>query len=241
MGGRAGPARALAVDCAAISVGDQAGMQEDYDRYFVIISESDLLKGLSSFIIHRELLSAMGELKSEKVKKWNYTKVTVVPYTTLNFCKGVISSRDLYVCTDEEIWLKRIVSRENGNNIETNSFILTFRKDRIPDSIKAGYLSLRVRQYILNSMKCYQCQRFGHVSINCTYAPTCSSSGKNEHGENECSPPPHCVNYGQKHSPRRRECLVYKEKFSIQRIKVQEKISYFMTRNLAKQQKEKHR
>ncbi|XP_076261893.1 uncharacterized protein LOC143197399 [Rhynchophorus ferrugineus] len=193
MGGRTSPTRPLAVDWAALP--------EDYDRYFVILPESDLLKGLSPFIIHRELLSAVGELKklrngtilvmvansrqSEKVlklKKPHNIEVTVTPHTTLNFCKGTISSRDMSVCTDEKILggltlqgvrsVKWIVSRKNGDNMETNSFIFTFRKDRILNRMKSRYLSLRVRQYIQNPMRCYQCQRFGHVSMKCTYAPT---------------------------------------------------------------------
>ncbi|XP_076266722.1 uncharacterized protein LOC143200208 [Rhynchophorus ferrugineus] len=233
VGGRAGRARPLAVDCAALPGGDQAGMQnrhtqDEYDKYIMILSEGDLLTSLSPFIIHRELLSAVGEVQLVKKlrngtilaavsnfrqsdgvlkhKKFDSIQVTVAPHNTLHFCKGVILSRELSVCTDEEILenlasqrvtsVKCIVSKRNGKIVATNSYILTFRKDHIPEKIKAGYLSLKVRQWIPNSMRSYQCQRFGHMFMNCTYDPIFLSCGKDTYGKVECSLPPHCVNCG---------------------------------------------
>ena len=90
--------------------------------------------------------------------------VKVSPHRSLNTSKGIIRSRDLEGCPDDEILhelkeqgvidVKRISVRRNGQMKETNTFILTFAMTILPSSVKAGYLSIRVDQYIPNPLRC---------------------------------------------------------------------------------------
>ena len=44
--------------------------------------------------------------------------------------------------------VKRIMVRRNDILVPTNTFILTFRKHTLPQSIKAGYLNIPVDPYV---------------------------------------------------------------------------------------------
>ena len=44
-----------------------------------------------------------------------------------------------------------------------NTLILTFNSLKIPESLKICYLNILVSQFVPNSLRCYKCQKFGHV------------------------------------------------------------------------------
>ncbi|XP_064462030.1 uncharacterized protein LOC135372318 [Ornithodoros turicata] len=104
----------------------------------------------------------------------NGISVTVSSHRSLNIVKGVISESDLLDCSESELQeglqqhgvvaVKRIVMRRDGKEIPTKHIILSFKLHKLPDTIKAGYLSCNVRAYIPNPSRCYKCQRFGHGS-----------------------------------------------------------------------------
>ncbi|XP_064462077.1 uncharacterized protein LOC135372384 [Ornithodoros turicata] len=99
--------------------------------------------------------------------------VIVSSHRSLNIVKGVISESDLLDCSESELQeglqqhgvvaVKRIVMRRDGKEIPTKHIILCFKLHKLPDTIKAGYLSCNVRAYIPNPSRCYKCQRFGTV------------------------------------------------------------------------------
>lgn len=241
-------------------------LSSEYDRYFLIKAEDESLSRLSPFIIHKSLIGSVGELESVKrlrngslliittspkqserllkLEKIHTLNINVTLHPSLNFCKGVVSSSDLLVCSEDEILenlssqgvvaVRRISTKKDGIISPTPSLILTFRKTSLPDRVRAGFLSLRVRPYFPNPLRCYQCQRFGHVSQNCVFAAVCPSCGKDNHGDSACLPPPSCVNCGESHSPRYKGCSVYKEEFLTQKIKTTEKISYYAAKQKAK-------
>ena len=93
--------------------------------------------------------------------------ITVTARSSLNSSKGVIRSRDLEGVSEEEIldnlssqgvtFVKRIKIRRNDNLISTNTLILSFNTPTLPQSIKAGYLSIPVEPYIPNPLRCFNC------------------------------------------------------------------------------------
>lgn len=104
-------------------------------------------------------------------------KVSVTPHRTLNTIQGVISEEDLLETTDNEIAeglsdqgvvaARRICMRRDGQEIRTKHIVLTFEATTLPEAVKAGYLHCRVRPYIPNPRRCFQCQKYGHGSQNC--------------------------------------------------------------------------
>ncbi|GFN82016.1 sodium-coupled monocarboxylate transporter 2 [Plakobranchus ocellatus] len=151
---------------------------------------------------HKSLNSSkvfLVELKSnEQAKKLGAittfldTPVTVSPHKSLNSSKGVIRSRDLRCCTEEEMVEKlsgvtharRIKVRRGEDKIQTDTVFLTFDSPKPPSRIRAGYLILDVRPYVPLPMRCYKCQRYGHGKFRCKKpAAVCVRCGKGGHVE----------------------------------------------------------
>ena len=99
--------------------------------------------------------------------------IKVSAHTSLNSSKGVIRSRDLEGVSEDEMLenlssqgvsaVKRIHIRRNNELVPTNTFILTFCKPLLPDSIEAGYLKIPVVPFIPNPVRCFKCHRYGHA------------------------------------------------------------------------------
>ena len=74
--------------------------------------------------------------------------------------------------------VKRIHIRRNNELVPTNTFILTFCKPLLPDTIKAGYLKIPVVPFISNLLRCFKCHRYGHGGNACRGKVTCARCGK---------------------------------------------------------------
>lgn len=226
-------------------------------RFLVIqrVDGGDFFK-TSPFGINKALNGLVGELKQIKKirqgllvetvsqaqsgKLQSVTKlldfpVSVLCHTSLNISKGVVYSRELLCCTEEEILnelksvgvtaVKRIKSRIRGQLQDTASHILTFNTPKLPNYIKAGYLNLSVRQYIPPPLRCFKCQKFGHTAVKCDQPQICIC-GKPLHEGKSCDSEVLCVNCSGNHTARSRDCPTYKTEVAIQELKVKEKITY---------------
>ena len=73
-------------------------------------------------------------------------------------CRGNYACVLLFLATSEEMAAalrkqrftdyKRITIRKGGEEIQTNTYILTFKKLKIPNEVKIGYYFERMEQYI---------------------------------------------------------------------------------------------
>jgi len=70
----------------------------------------------------------------------------------------------------------------------------------LPSEVKLGCMLFRVKQYIPRPLRCFKCNRYGHVAKHCRGRLRCSiCSG--EHKYSECSAAaPKCPNCGGSHS-----------------------------------------
>ena len=130
--------------------------------------------------------------------------------------------------TSKKHWngVRRSKRRVDPNLIDTGAFLVTFELKSLPEKIRVSMYTCTVRPYIPSPMRCFKCQRFGHTSHRCEGVDTCGDCGKSRHENEECTPPPMCVNCSGEHSPRSRNCPKYKEEKMIQEIKTTEKLSY---------------
>lgn len=178
--------------------------------------------------------------KIKNMKTLHNIDITVETHKTLNTCRGVISHYDLlYVEVDEikremasqgVIEVRRLNAKRNGENINTTSVLLTFALEKLPEKVFIGYESVPVRPFIPSPVRCFQCQRFGHIATRCPGQPTCPRCGLEKHDGTECKTEPHCVNCEGAHPVHSRNCPKMKEEKQIMEIRTREKVSYVEAR-----------
>lgn len=59
---------------------------------------------------------------------------------------------------------------KNGTKQESLSVLLQFREEVLPARVKVGFMSFYVRPYVPPPLRCFKCQRFGHVAAVCREA-----------------------------------------------------------------------
>ncbi|GBN62159.1 hypothetical protein AVEN_61393-1 [Araneus ventricosus] len=165
-------------------------------------------------------------------------------HRTLNSCRCVISEPQLLRDTESEILTG--LSSQGGNDVRgihirrgrdlipTKHVILTFNSTKLPTNIEVGYLNYKVKVYIPNPIRCFNCQRFGHSKTACRGKQTCSKCASVDHNTPDCnSPELLCVNRKQPHSSDSRDCPQWKLKKKIQELRARNNISYAEARKLS--------
>ena len=174
----------------------------------------------------------------------NIGNVPVNVKNKLNLKKGVISGIPTNM-TEKEIETelkrqkvvnaKRIVrknkkreeSQENAVPTPTRSVILSFETTELPTDIILCFQKINVKPYIPPILRCFKCQRYGHTITACKQRQRCVRCGE-EHNFDDCTKKdsPKCVNCGGEHSAAFNGCEAAKKALEIQKIKVQNNLSY---------------
>ena len=71
--------------------------------------------------------------------------------------------------------VQRIVVKRDNTEIKTNTLILTFNAPKI------CYLNIPLSHYVPNPIRCYKCQRFGHVTSKCKHTEVCARCSETGH------------------------------------------------------------
>ena len=166
--------------------------------------------------------------------------IHVSPHRTKNSSRGVIYCVDLENVSDGDIEeglsefgvlsARRIHSRRAGVSIPTHNIMLTFDQIDLPREVTVGYIRVKVRPYIPNPMRCFQCLRFGHTRADCNNKPTCSLCASTEHTGDQCSSETRrCVNCGSSQMPHGAfdpKCPAFLKEKEIAAIKATERVSF---------------
>ena len=155
--------------------------------------------------------------------------VDVEPHMGLNRSRGVVKSSDLDSCTEDELvreidgvsHARRITVRRAGKEIKTHTWVLTFDTSKPPISLRVAYLTLPVRPFVPNPMRCFNCHRFGHGKDKCRREAVCPRCGKGGHSEEQCSAEASCLNCNGMHSATSKECQKWKEEKAILHYRAQ--------------------
>ena len=188
-----------------------------------------------------ECLTGLQSKKLLKTTKFVDRDVKVSPHRNLNSSKGVIRCADLRGVPDAEIKeelksqgvveVRRAMFRKGGDLVPTNTFFLTFCTPTLPQSVKVGYLNVRVTLYVPSPLRCFKCQKFGHVRDRCPGEEVCGTCAQAVH-EGPCTNPAQCVNCKGDHASSSRNCPIWKTEETIQRVKTENKISFFEARKI---------
>ena len=102
------------------------------------------------------------------------------------------------------VWLHRVTVKKGGEVIPTNTFFITFNSPELRTEIKVGYLGIKVDLFVSNTLRCFNCNRFGHTSSGCKTTAKCVRCGQERH-EEECEGPQHCSNCSRPHASSAKE------------------------------------
>ncbi|GFV53302.1 RNase H domain-containing protein [Trichonephila clavipes] len=128
--------------------------------------------------------------------------------------------------------VRRITILKDSTRLPTKHIILSFNSPKLPTTIKAGYLSCKIRPYIPNPLCCFKCQRFGYSQTSCRGQLTCSRCASFGHSSTDCTLEPKCVNCTHSHPSDSKLCQKWKLEKQIQEVKTINNISYFEARRL---------
>ena len=156
--------------------------------------------------------------KLQKLKMIGKTKVEVTPNNHLNFCKGVVSSSEFKGISDTDLQtmfspiavrVSRLTKKTKDGPIPSNSLLFLFKASVLPKSVKFGYLSFRVKPFLPNPMRCFNCQRYGHSNTRCHKPRRCGQCGsedRNHPDSRSCTEDPQCPHCGESHPVWTRSC-----------------------------------
>ena len=158
------------------------------------------------------------------------------PHQVLNFSKGVIRSRDIGMCNEEEIMnrlrqqgiknVKCVTRKTQEGVIRTGTYFLTFDTPDLPEYVYAGYIRIPVSPFIPNPLRCFNCQRLGHGQSNCKNPKACWKCSSPNHSSENCTSEPFCVNCKEKHPSSDKKCKSWLKEKEIQKYKVLNKCSF---------------
>ena len=103
---------------------------------------------------------------------------------------------------------------------ESLSILLCFKKE-LPSRVQLGYImSYSVREHMPPPIRCFKCQRFGHVASQCRGKIRCAKCG-GEHEYDKCDKDAvlKCCNCGGNHSAAYGGCEKQKEAREVQKVK----------------------
>lgn len=152
---------------------------------------------------------------------------------TEKLSKGIIFGVSLSLTDDDIIsetncsTIQRLSKLQNGKRENTETVVLTFKNEELPQNVNIGFLKYKVKTYIPLPFRCTNCQKFGHSHNNCSRSVVCPRCAGN-HSYSECTKKdqPKCSNCHGDHSAAWSGCPNYVQVKNSIKVAVTEKISF---------------
>ena len=162
--------------------------------------------------------------KLKRTKTLGDIPVVIKEHNTLNSCKGRIfcDNREVKEMTNDEIKAemndqsvtevyRQLKKNEKDEEEKLDSFIITFDKLQLPNTVKIGYEIVEVKPYYPNPRRCFNCQLYGHGKVTCTHEPVCAKCAQKGHEYDDCENDfVLCFHCEQEHKTSDKRCPMYK-------------------------------
>ncbi|CAL9690622.1 unnamed protein product [Knipowitschia caucasica] len=126
----------------------------------------------------------------------------------------------------EVLGVKRFKTRRQGEERDSTAVLILFGEEVMPQRVTLGFMAFQVKPYVRPPLRCYKCQRFGHVAAVCRGEKRCGKCGGG-HDYSECTNSEvKCCNCGGNHVAAYRGCGVHVKAQEVETIKKTENISY---------------
>lgn len=123
--------------------------------------------------------------------------------------------------------VRRLQMNRDGSRVDSLSVMLKFEEEVLPERVRIGYISFPVRAYVKAPMRCYNCQRYGHIAKVCKAKKRCARcGGEHDYGRCEEDAEVKCCNCGGAHSVAYGGCAVRKKAVEVQKEKDKTNLSY---------------
>ncbi|KAL0973670.1 hypothetical protein UPYG_G00209270 [Umbra pygmaea] len=121
---------------------------------------------------------------------------------------------------------RRLGSRALGLDKVSPTVLLEFGGP-LPRRVYSGCLSFYVREYVPSPLRCFNCQRMGHVAAVCRGQGRCGRcGGAHEYGKCGVGAVVRCCNCGGGHSAAFGGCVVQQKAAEAQRVKLVDGVTY---------------
>ena len=127
--------------------------------------------------------------------------------------------KELLSASTEILKVTRLAKFRDGAKTQSMAVKIDFAGDQMPSKVKVGYISYTVREYNPPPLRCFKCQRFGHLAGGCTSKTRCLICG-GDHQRESCNRTnsPRCVNCGKDHIASSRDCLMNRKSSMISKL-----------------------
>ena len=217
--------------------------------------EASLFGTIKDLNVTKNVTKQMYVLKFPPISKDNLSKLLEVNKLgvyhikcrlprSFQFSRGVIGPIGLET-TDEELnkYLTEnypdITSarrfKKGTEKTPTQSILIEFNTDNLPEFLKIGYQRFKVRTYVPHPWQCYNCQRFGHNASDCKSKSKCMFCANN-HKSESCPLKKEqsrisetnlkCANCNGNHTANFGGCNRIKEAKTVEKIRAHHRLSY---------------
>lgn len=207
---------------------------------------TNIKMNLTSIEIHRPSTVELNSLLAvERIGNW---EVTCMLSDSHKYKYGVISpispevqpdeiTEMIQIRHDDEASVSKIErlkrKNETGEWIDSASVKIGFEGDHLPRGVTIGHNYYRVRPFVSEPRRCFNCQRIGHMAGSCKSKTQCRLCGDNHH-QTSCDKTPEnyrCANCKGNHKANSVECSYYSKAKRIETIRAQKNIPYSVARD----------
>lgn len=167
------------------------------------------------------------------IPTFNITRMGIIRDVPVDFSLDELVESLVFPSGSGLVMKARRLNRKNVSEgvttwIPTQSVVVTFRGQELPDRVFSYHSSLPVEPYKFPTIQCLNCCRFGHIKSQCRSKPRCYRCSQDHTGDtcDATKEKSNCLYCASKHFATDKDCPEFARQQSIKIAMSQECISY---------------